>query len=80
VFCLVRPPLITHRVPTPPSRLGQQRREPPHPPVKRHLVHVNPPGKQHLHIAVGQTCFASDTTDADTRVRYTDPPITSHQV
>jgi hypothetical protein len=48
-------PAVTDGVPTRPGGLGQQRREPLHPPVDRDVVDLDPAlGKELFDIAVGQ--------------------------
>jgi hypothetical protein len=52
---LVHLPAVTHDVSARPSSIGQQRRESQHPPVDRHVVHLDTTlGEQFLDVAVGQ--------------------------
>ena len=53
---LVDLPAVTDGVPTRPSGLGQQRREPQHPPVDRHVVDLDPAlGEELFDVAIGET-------------------------
>jgi hypothetical protein len=52
---LVHEPAVASPVPAEPGRVGQQRSEPPHPPVHADMIHVDAAlGQQLLHIPVGQ--------------------------
>jgi hypothetical protein len=52
---LVDEPAVTGRVPGEPGGVGQQRGEPLHPAVDRHVVDLDPAfAEQFLHVAVGQ--------------------------
>jgi hypothetical protein len=53
---LVHLPAVPDGVAAWPSGIGKQRREAQHPPIDRHVVHINTPlGEEFLHIAVRQT-------------------------
>ena len=52
---LVDLPAVTDSVPARPGGLGQQRREAQHPPIDRHVVHLDTPlGEELLDVAVRQ--------------------------
>jgi hypothetical protein len=63
-------PAVTDGVPTRPSGLGQQRREPQHPPVDRDVVNLDPAlGEEFFDVAVGQAepQVPADREDDDIR-------------
>jgi hypothetical protein len=67
---LVDLPAVTDRVPTRPSGLGQQRREPQHPPVDRDVIDLDPAfGEEFFDVAVGQgeAQVPADREDDDIR-------------
>ena len=67
---LVDLPAVTDGVPTRPSGLGQQRREPQHPPVDRDVVDLDPAlGEELFDVAVGQAeaQVPADREDDDIR-------------
>jgi hypothetical protein len=52
---LIHPPAVSHGMPAGPGGLGQQGREPLHPPVDGDVVDLDPAlGEQFLDIAIGQ--------------------------
>jgi hypothetical protein len=67
---LVDLPAVTDRVPTRPSGLDQQRREPQHPPIDCDVVDLDPAlGEEFFDVAVGQAeaQVPADRDDDDIR-------------
>jgi hypothetical protein len=53
-ICLVHEPAISRDMPTGTCRIDQQRGEPLHPPIDRHVIHRDAPFRQQLlHVAIG---------------------------